>query len=145
MNFSGDEHTVRLLRAGLLWSALLLTALFAAAAIGIHHAFWLPACITAGAGAWLAVRYPLRFAAALQGTFDGQILQAHSGVLLARTIYIARRSLRNFELLAPPLHRHYGCRTLLLRFAGGTVILPCLPAQQALELFRAFQAEEKQA
>ena len=141
MTFSGNRNTEKLLRAWILLLTLPLTGLFAAAAIGIHRAFWLPGLLTAGGGGWLTARYPRRFAETLKGAFDGQLLQAHMGVFVSRTVFITRRSLRNFELLAPPLHRR--CRTLLLRFAGGTVVLPFLPAQQAGELFRAFQAEEK--
>ena len=142
MKFFGDRHTKTLL----LVYAILITAI--PAAIGIFGAIRLTVWLWLPVGIWIVVGilfcrwYPSQFATRLQGTFDGQVIFAKMGVVIHRRIFIPRDALRNFELLSPPLHAACGCYTMLLRFAGGTVILPFLPAEQAKRLIDNIRREQ---
>lgn len=142
MDFGAQACTVRLVRCGIGVLTTLIAAVFCVAARWWHLLFLTFAVLSAAGGTALAIWYPPRFAARLQGHFNGRLICAQMGVLIQRTVFVPRSSLRNFEVMAPPLHALFGCRTLLLRFAGGSVVLPFLPKEQALRLVQMMRAEE---
>ncbi len=87
-----------------------------------------------------ALWYPPRYAASLHGTFDGVAVRAEKGVLWKREVYIPASALRTVESGSTPLQRRLHCRTVVLRFAGGTVLLPLLPEDEAEQLSQALEA-----
>ncbi len=80
--------------------------------------------------------YPPRYAARLRGLCDHQVLRAEKGVCWKKDLVIPLSSLRTVESWTTPLHRRYGCRTVVLRFAGGAAVLPLLEEEQAKQLAR---------
>lgn len=53
------------------------------------------------------------------------------GVIWRREMRVPFSTLRTYEIWAPPLHRVFRCRTVILRFAGGSVWLPLLATETA--------------
>ncbi len=103
----------------------------------------------AGDGWWLAIPlvcfevlwwYCARFVRSLQGTMDAVRIRVQYGVLWKRETTVPLRALRTFETFVPPLHRIFRCRTVVLRFAGGSVWLPLLCEQTAQQLARRLEA-----
>ena len=72
-----------------------------------------------------------RFTQSIRGTVTQTAVCAEYGVIWRRELFVPLHSLRNFEVWAPPLHRVFRCRTVVLRFAGGSVILPLLSKNDA--------------
>lgn len=56
------------------------------------------------------------------------------GLVWRRELFVSLASLRTFEVWTPPLHRVFGCRTVVLRFAGGAARIPLLAEQGAERL-----------
>ena len=50
--------------------------------------------------------------------------------------------MRTFESWETPLQRRLGCRTLILHFAGGAIVLPLLSAQDSEQLVEKLKAAE---
>ena len=86
--------------------------------------------------------YPPRFAASMEGSFDGEAVRARMGVLWKREVFIPMNALRTFESWAPPLHRIWNCRTIVLRFAGGGAMLPLLSEREAGQLVQMLEDSE---
>lgn len=95
-----------------------------------------------GAGIFLFLWYPPRFTDSVEGSFDGEAVRAKMGVLWKREIFIPMNALRTFESWAPPLHRRWKCRTIVLRFAGGGAVLPLLSEEAALRLIEKLEETE---
>ena len=131
MEIFADAHTVRLLRCGGAVLTVCVCALPVAGGIWGNGWFFVAAGTFGAAGCGFCIWYPPRFARTVCGCFDGKMIRVQMGVLWRRHIFVPRDALRNFELWRPPLHRLCGCSTLLLRFAGGTVLIPFLPYQSA--------------
>ena len=129
-----DAHTVRLLRSGGAVLTVCVCALPVAGGVWFGGWFFAAAGAVALAGGAFCLWYPPRFARSVQGYFDGKIVAVRMGVVWRRHLFVPRDALRNFEVWRPPLHRLCGCATLLLRFAGGTVVLPFLPCETAERL-----------
>ena len=89
---------------------------------------------------WAVWVYPVRWAAGYGGELDASQLYIHRGVLWRREWLLPLSALRSVEWWEPPLHRLFGCRTLLLRHTGGTVLLPLLPRGQAAALWKRLEA-----
>ena len=94
------------------------------------------------AGVFLFLWYPPRFAASMEGSFDGEAVRARMGVLWKREVFIPMNALRTFESWAPPLHRIWNCRTIVLRFAGGGAMLPLLSEREAGQLVQMLEDSE---
>ncbi len=90
----------------------------------------LPLLLWAVAIGW----YVPRFCATIQGAFCRGNVRIVYGLLLRREAFVPLSSLRTFELWAPPLHRLFRCRTVVLRFAGGATVLPLLSCEAAERL-----------
>ena len=105
---------------------------------------WLliPAGIWAGAAVFLALWYPGRYVSAFRGCMDQHSVRAHTGVFWRREWYIPLSALRTFESWETPLQRRLGCRTLILHFAGGAIVLPLLSAQDSERLVEKLKAAE---
>lgn len=97
-----------------------------------------------GVTCFAALWYPPRYAAALRGSFDGVAVRVTTGVFRQREIFVPVDALRTFEVGSTPIQRLFGCRTVILRFAGGAAVLPLLPAPQAESLIQALESAENQ-
>lgn len=62
------------------------------------------------------------------GELDDRRLFLRVGVVWRREMTVPRVAFRTVECLVPPLHRLFGCCTMVLRFAGGSVWVPLLDA-----------------
>ena len=91
-------------------------------------------------GAWIVWWYAARWAAGYGGTMETERLYIRRGVFWRREWMLPLSALRGVEQWEPPLHRLCGCRTLLLRHTGGTVLLLLLPREQAATLWRRLEA-----
>ena len=78
-------------------------------------------------------------ARSLYGCLDTDAVRVRYGVLWQREIFVPTESLRTFEVWTPPLHRLCGCRTVVLRFAGGAALLPLLSVATAERLAKQFE------
>lgn len=82
----------------------------------------------------LLVWYLPRLSRSLYGEMDHERLYVRYGVLWRRETVVLLGALRTFEAWTPPLHRLFHCRTVVLRFAGGSVFLPLLDEKTACRL-----------
>ncbi len=82
----------------------------------------------------LVVWYLPRLTRSLYGEMDHERLYVRYGVLWRRESVVPLDALRTFETWTPPLHRLFHCRTVVLRFAGGSVVLPLLDEKTACRL-----------
>ena len=73
---------------------------------------------------------------------DQHAVRAHTGVFWRREWYIPLSALCTFESWETPLQRRLGCRTLILHFAGGAIVLPLLSAQDSERLVEKLKAAE---
>lgn len=105
---------------------------------------WLliPAGVLAGGTVFLALWYPGRYVSAFRGCMDRHAVRAQTGVFWRREWYIPLSALRTFESWETPLQRRLGCRTLILHFAGGAIVLPLLSAQDSEQLVEKLKAAE---
>lgn len=87
--------------------------------------------------------FPPRYADSVHGSFDGTAVRGTKGVLWRREVFIPMNALRTFEILDTPVQRHFGCRTLLIRFAGGSAVLPLLAKGDAERLVRLLEEAEE--
>ncbi|HPU58802.1 MAG TPA: PH domain-containing protein [Candidatus Avimonas sp.] len=81
-----------------------------------------------------AIWYPPEYARHFKGSFDGYAIRATTGVFIKKELFVPVKALRTFDLCSTPVQRLFGCRTVILRFAGGAALLPLLPAGQAEKL-----------
>lgn len=86
------------------------------------------------------VWYLPRLTDSLYGETDDGRLYVRYGVLWHRETVMLLSALRTVEMWTPPLHRLFHCRTVVLRFAGGGVLVPLLDEKTACRL--AAQLEE---
>ncbi len=84
--------------------------------------------------------YSARWTRSVCGTADDERITVRHGVLWVRETVVPLQALRTLETVVPPLHRAFGCRTVVLRFAGGSVWLPLLDEQTATELMHRWEA-----
>ena len=63
------------------------------------------------------------------GELDNRRLYLRVGVIWRRELTVPRVAFRTMEYLVPPLHRIFGCCTVVLRFAGGSVWVPLLDVE----------------
>ncbi len=140
MSFRADRRSVRLFR--------LLTGLgvgLMGAVVGVAAwQLWLPLLwllLPVGlCGAWIVWWYAVHWAAGYDGAMKTERLCFRRGVFWRREWILPLSALRGVEQWEPPLHRLCGCRTLLLRHTGGTVLLPLLPREQAAALWQRLEA-----
>ncbi len=72
-------------------------------------------------------------------------VQVRYGVVWCRELFVSLTSLRTFEVWVPPLHRLFGCRTVVLRFAGGAARIPLLAKEGAERLTAWLERVEEEA
>ncbi len=82
----------------------------------------------------LIVWYLPRLTESLHGEMDHGRVYVRYGILWRRETVVPLSALRTFETWIPPLHRLFRCRTVVLRFAGGSVFLPLLDEKTACRL-----------
>ena len=143
MIFRAGNGALPLLRVG--WSCL--AALFAIAVTVVLRHFslnivgiWLTAVPL-----WAVVMfwYLPKLSASITGSFEEVAVRGTYGVLWKRELYVPLDALRTFEIWTPPLHRLFHCRTVVLRFAGGSALLPLLDVATAHELTQALENSEE--
>ena len=120
-----------------LWLLFLSLPLMAVAGICVAlfgPLLWFAVALLGAVLCFAIVWYPPRYAAALRGDFDGRAVRAVKGVLWEKRLFIPMTALRTFEFWDSPLQKALGCRTLVIRFAGGSALLPLLDAEQAAAL-----------
>lgn len=143
VNFSAADGAAKVLTVWITAGGIAAVALSAALA-GLLAA-WLLAvtglliAVTTFAAQW----YPPRYRASLKGSFDGVAVHAFKGVLWRHEIFVPTDALRTIEMCSTPAQRLFGCRCVILRFAGGSAVLPLLPVQQAEALVRALERDQK--
>lgn len=131
MTFHAGEDARKILMLAIAAGSVLLAGLIGLLA-GLFTPWILLALVPAAlAGVFLFIWYPPRFAASVEGSFDGEAIRARMGVLWKREVFIPMNALRTFESWAPPLHGIWKCRTVILRFAGGGAMLPLLSEEEA--------------
>lgn len=144
MEFRAGKGAVWILRITLIAGDLLLTVL-----IWFPSRLWpwwpwwccfLPTAVLLPA-AW---HYVPRLTSSLHGGFDSQAVRASYGILWRREIFVPIDALRTYEVWTSPLHRLFGCRTVILRFAGGSAWLPLLDQRDAYALTVRLEAAEGQ-
>ena len=143
MTFRAGNGALPLLRAG--WSCLIV--LFAVAVTLVLRRFslntvgvWLTTIPLWAAGMFW---YLPKLSASIAGRFEEIAVRGTYGVLWKRELYVPLDALRTFEIWTPPLHRLFRCRTVVLRFAGGSALLPLLDAATARELTQALENSEE--
>ena len=142
MTFRAGDGACKILMLAIAAGSVLLAGLIGLAA-GLLTPWLLLLLIPVdAAGVFLFFWYPPRFVASVEGSFDGKAVRARMGVLWKRDIFIPMNALRTFEGWAPPLHRMWKCRTIVLRFAGGSAALPLLSEQEAGRLIQMLEDTE---
>ncbi len=133
MSFETDKNAVWLLR--LVWTAAAATAAGIGTVMGLR-VFYVPWLWVIGAAVWTAgwFWYLPRLCRRFRGVYDGKTVRTQSGALWQKETIVPLSSLRTFEVWIPPLHSLFGCRTVVLRFAGGSAWLPLMDAQTARRL-----------
>lgn len=134
MTFCAGRGAVRVLRTAVVVGSIVITVLL-----------WLPSRWWLWWPWWvcvaplpilglLTVRYIPRLVSSFHGVFDAHAVRARYGLLWRRDVFVPLDSLRTYEVWTPPLHRLFGCRTVVLRFAGGAAWLPLLDSADAYHL-----------
>lgn len=134
MRFAADDGAKTVLRIWIAAAGLISVAV--SAAVAGFFTPWL-LLITGLLGiltVFLSLWYPPRYAALFTGSCDGVAIRAAKGVLLRREIFVPLSALRTFEINATPMQKVFRCRSVVLRFAGGAVLLPLIPLKQAEQL-----------
>ncbi|MBP3435641.1 MAG: PH domain-containing protein [Clostridia bacterium] len=114
---------------------------------------WLPSCfwpwwpwwsclfpVVAVLPLWLF--YLPKLTRSLRGSFDSYAVRASYGILWRRELFVPVDALRTYEIWTPPLHRLFDCRTVILRFAGGSAWLPLLDRRDAYVLTARLEVAE---
>lgn len=138
--FAADKRSERVLALWISAAGILLTGLAGCLAGLLTPWLLILAALTGAATVAAALWYPPRYAACLQGSFDGTAVRAVKGVLFKRELYVPASALRTVESGSTPLQRRLHCRTMVLRFAGGAVLIPLLPEDEAERLSKALEA-----
>lgn len=136
MEFQAGDGACRVLRLWLAGLGILAASLIGLLA-GLFTGWLLVGSVLAGLTTlWGILWYAPRYARGLQGTCSSEAVRAYKGVLWKQELYIPISSLRTVESWATPAQRLFGCRCIVLRFAGGAAVLPLLPEEQAQQLAR---------
>ena len=128
-----------------LWMVVLAVPLMAVAGVCVAlfgPFLWIAVGVLGGASCFLILWYPARFAAAFHGDYDGHAIRAVKGVLWKKELFIPMTALRTFEFWDTPLQRFFRCRTLVIRFAGGSALLPLMDAGEAAALSEQLERAE---
>lgn len=144
MEFFAGNGAVALLRTAVsLIAAAVVTCAAVAAPVWSPFLWGIPlvAAVWAASVFW----HIPRFKRSVWGTFDGGNVRIAYGVFWQREIYVPLSALRTFEIWAPPLHRLFRCRTVVLRFAGGAALLPLLGCDTAAALTEALDHSEEES
>lgn len=144
MAFRAGKGAVWILRIVLLIGGVLLTVL-----LWLPTRFWVwwPwwCCLLPIAAVLpLSLCYLPKLARSLNGSFDAQAVRASYGILWRRELFVPLDALRTYEVWTPPLHRLFDCRTVILRFAGGSAWLPLLDRHDAYALTARLETVEEQ-
>lgn len=142
MQFWAGDGAPRVLRVWIAATGVAATA-FCGLIAGLFTPWLLVLCgLTALLTVFLFWWFPGRYADSVHGSFDGTAVRATKGVLWRRQVFIPMNALRTFELLDTPVQRHFGCRTMLIRFAGGTAVLLLLSWRDAERLEKLLEEAE---
>ena len=134
MDFHTGRQSAFLLAVWITAAGLPGMAAIGAAAVFFGPLLWFAAALFSLIAAAAALWYPPRYAAAFTGRFDGWVLHIESGVFWRRERIIPVDALRTLECCSTPLQHRLNLQTLVLRFAGGTAVLPLLDREEALRL-----------
>lgn len=134
MQFAADKGAAKVITVWI--SALGIAATSGISALaGLISPWLLPLAAVCGiATVAAAIWYPPRYIKLFSGSFDGNAIRATSGVIIKKELFVPVKALRTFDLCSTPVQRFFGCRTIVLRYAGGSAFLPLLPVQQAEKL-----------
>lgn len=143
MQFAANKGAARVLSVWISAIGIAATSLISALA-GLITPLFIPLSVISGIITVIAaVWYPTRYAELLHGSFDGSAIRATTGVFIKKQLFVPIKALRTFELCSTPVQRLFGCRTVILRFAGGAAFLPLLPADQAEKLVSELESIEE--
>jgi membrane protein YdbS with pleckstrin-like domain len=142
MQFAANNDAKKVLMLWIAGVGILATALISLLA-GLFTPLLLRGSAVVGLVTIAAVLwYPPRYVSQMSGSFDGTAVRAVKGVFFKQELFIPVTALRTFESSATPIQRLFHCRTIVLRFAGGAVMLPLLPSEQAFTLMKALENSE---
>lgn len=142
MDFFAGNRAALLLQTGATAAAVPLIASFAVAAV-FFSPLWVGVATVGSLWAATVFWHSPRFVRSVRGTFDAGNVRVEYGVWLRRELFVPLSSLRTFEIWAPPLHRLFRCRTVILRFAGGAAVLPLLSCDTAAALTAELERNEE--
>lgn len=89
--------------------------------------------VTVPMSVWL-VTYPPRYIASISVWVDDDTVSVQTGAWWRHYTIVPITAIRTVELIQTPLERQRGCVHLVLRFAGGTAVLPFLSKEDAHRL-----------
>lgn len=144
MDFHTGRQAAFLLAVWITAAGLPGMAVIGAAAVFFGPLLWIAAVLFSLIIAAAALWYPPRYAAAFAGRFDGWALRVESGVFWRRERIIPADALRTLECCSTPLQHRLRLQTLVLRFAGGTAVLPLLDREEALQLSSLLEKAESE-
>ncbi|MDD2362793.1 MAG: PH domain-containing protein [Oscillospiraceae bacterium] len=143
MHFSADKSTIKVMTVWISVFGIVLSSLISALAGLLTPWLLIISAAVGAATVFVALRYPPKYASVMKVDFDGIAVKAVTGVFIKKQLFVPMTALRTFELCSTPVQRFFGCRTVILRFAGGAVFLPLLPVKQAEELVAALEEFEE--
>lgn len=129
MTFYAGRGALALLRTT---AVLVATGVVGAGRVIMGPSGWY--CLPIGGVAFLCGWYLPRLIQSLNGELSDTHLYVCYGVWWRRETTVSLSVIRTYEMWRPPLHAVFGCRTVILRFAGGCVWLPLLDARTACRL-----------
>lgn len=117
---------------GAIWVLRVLTAVITAVLMGFcgiltQFFWWVPLPV----GVIMARLYLPSLVHSIYGEISERGIYVRYGVLWQRESWVPPEALCTVEAWVPPLHRLFGCQTVVLRFAGGCVLLPLVDKKQA--------------
>lgn len=143
MEFRAGKGAVWILRILIIAVALVLTGVLLFLPYGGMQ--WLRAvgiifgAVLAALGMW----YASQLSRSVCGSLDSSSARIVYGVLWRRETVVPLDALRTYEVWAPPLHRLFHCRTVILRFAGGSAWMPLLSRRDAERLIEQLECAER--
>lgn len=142
MRFRAGHGAKELLSLEIGLLGALLTGACCLAAVWLTPWLWLPATALVPVTLIAVFWYPRAYVRSLRGSYDGVAVRVVKGVFWQKETLVPMPALRTFECFTLPLGRLFDCHTVVLRFAGGTALLPLLCGKDAEQLTALLASEE---
>ncbi len=122
-----------------------LTALLCLCSVWVTPWLWILTVLFVPVTLVMVCWYPRAYVRVLRGSYDGAAIHVVKGVFWRRETLVPMPALRTFECWTLPLGRLFDCHTVVLRFAGGTAMLPMLGGRDAEKLTVLLSKEESES